>query len=107
MPEHLSAGPCGYLRPAQAAKAWPHDGKPPHPSKVVRAILRPKASRRRPGEVIRLQALRDSQGWLTTAEWIEQYLAALTADRLGTPIRSASVEARAQQARARLAASGW
>ncbi len=96
-----------FLRPAAAARFWPNSGKPPHPSKIVRAILKPKASRKRPGEVIALRAVRDSQGWLTTEEWIQEYLEALTADRLGRPVRAPSVQMRADRARARLAAGGW
>jgi hypothetical protein len=56
---------------------------------------------------ITLRAIRDSQGWLTTSEWIDDFIAELTADRLGRPVRTASAELRAQQAMARLAASGW
>jgi hypothetical protein len=96
-----------YLRPAQAARHWPHDGRPPHPSKIVRAIVRPKASRSRPGESIRLRAIRDGQGWLTTKEWIEEYLSALTADRLGAEAPNPMVEARAERAMANLQAEGW
>jgi hypothetical protein len=93
-----------YLRPAQAARLWPNGASP---SRVIRAILTPKKLRQRPGETIRLRAVRDSQGWLTTQEWVEDYLATLTADRLGEPVGAPSVAARAQRARARLAASGW
>jgi hypothetical protein len=96
-----------YLRPAQAAKHWPHDGRPSHPSRIVRTIVRPKPSCARPEESIRLRAIRDSQGWLTTADWIEEYVAALTADRLGPQAPNPMVEARSDQAMIRLAAAGW
>jgi hypothetical protein len=95
-----------YLRPAQAARFWPHSGKPPHPSKVVRAILTGKPSRLRPGRRIKLRATNDGRSWLTTKEWIDEYLAAITADR-GGRAPSVDVQARAQRARARLAAAGW
>jgi hypothetical protein len=95
-----------YLRPAQAARAWPHDGKPPHPSKVLRAILTPKKLRRTPGATVRLRAVHNGQTWLTTKAWIAEYLAAITADRGGSaPIDG--VAERADRARSRLAAAGW
>jgi hypothetical protein len=95
-----------YLRPAQAARLWPHDGKPPHPSKVLRAILTPKKLKRSPGATVSLRAVHNGQTWLTTAEWIHDYVAALTADRGGTaPIKG--ITERAERARSRLAASGW
>ncbi len=68
-----------YLHPAQAGRLWPNGASP---ARVIRAILTPKKLRQRPGETIRLRAVRDSQGWLTTQEWVEDYLATLTADRL-------------------------
>jgi hypothetical protein len=96
-----------YLRPAQAARLWPHNGRQPHPAKIVRSIVRGTASRARPGERLRLRAIRDSQGWLTTAEWIEEFLAALTADRLGAAAPNPLIEARAERAMANLQAQGW
>ncbi len=96
-----------YLRPAQAAKVWPHTGRPPHPSKIVRAITPGTRSITRPGERIKLRAIRDTQGWLTTAEWITDFIAAVTLDRGGTKPQRKLIEARAEDARARLMASGW
>jgi hypothetical protein len=96
-----------YLRPARAARRWPNDGTPPHPAKVVRSIVRGTASRSRPGQRIHLRAIRDSQGWLTTAEWIEEFIAELTADRLGAQAPNPMVEARGERAMARLSAQGW
>jgi hypothetical protein len=95
-----------YLRPAEAARAWPHSAQPPHPSKVIRAIVRGKASRQRPGERIKLRAVNDGQHWLTTAEWIEEYLTAITADRGGCAPKAA-MRARGTRAIARLVAKGW
>jgi len=95
-----------FLRPSQAARVWPHTGRPPHPSKIVRAIVRGTRSHQRPSERIKLRALRDSQGWLTTENWISEFVAALTADRGGSaPL--ASVQVRAQEAMGRLRANGW
>jgi hypothetical protein len=96
-----------YLRPAKAAKYWPHAGKPPHPSKIVRAITPGTKSHKRPGEYIKLRAIRDTQGWLTTVEWIEDFLAVVTLDRGGAKPQQKLIEARAEDARARLMASGW
>jgi hypothetical protein len=95
-----------YLRPAQAAREWPHDGKQPHPSKIFRAILSGQKSRKRPGEHIKLRAIHNGQGWLTTKAWIAEYVAAITADRGGSAPIDGSKE-RAQAARSRLAATGW
>jgi hypothetical protein len=96
-----------YLRPAQAAKHFPHDGSPPHPSKVTRLIVCGVVSKAHPGCRIRLRAIRGPQGWLTTVPWIEQFVAELTADRLGSPAPNAAVEARAERAMAALSADGW
>jgi hypothetical protein len=96
-----------YLRPSQAAKCWPHDGRPPHPAKIVRNIVRGVALKSAPGRRRTLRAIRDSQGWLTTAEWIEEFIAALTADRLGAQVPNPMVQARGEQAMARLSAQGW
>lgn len=95
-----------YLRPAQAARLLPHDGKPKHQSKIMRAILEGTKSHKRPGERIKMRAIHNGGGWLTTAEWIQDYIAAITADRGGcAPIDG--VKERAERARSRLAASGW
>jgi hypothetical protein len=67
-----------FLRPAQAARHFPHDGRPPHPSKITRLIIRGVISKARPGERIRLKGIRAPQGWLTTAAWVEQFIAELT-----------------------------
>ena len=101
---------CGagtYLRPAQAARHFPHDGRPPHPSKITRLIIRGVISKARPGERIRLKGIRAPQGWLTTAAWVEQYIAELTQDRLEVRAPNAAVEASAEAAMARLASQGW
>jgi hypothetical protein len=48
-----------------------------------------------------------SRGWLTTVEWIEDFVAQLTADRLGGQAPNPMVEARAERATASLVAQGW
>ena len=97
-----------FLRPVQAVRAWPHSGKPPHPSKIVRAITRGTISLQKPGERIKLRAIRDTQGWLTSAEWIEEFFAAVTTDRGGPkPLAKTEPCARAERARERLLAGGW
>jgi hypothetical protein len=95
-----------FLRPAQAARVWPHCDRPPHPSKILRRILDGVKSHKQPGHRIKLQAVHDGQSWLTTKEWIEEHVATITADR-GGHAPKASVEARAKRARERLAAAGW
>jgi hypothetical protein len=95
-----------YLHLAQAARAWPHTDRPPHPTKVLRRILQGVRSVQRPGERIKLRAHHDGQRWLTTKQWIAEHVAAITADRGGSaPVEG--VKERALAARARLAASGW
>jgi hypothetical protein len=71
--------------PPQAARLFPRvEGEPPpHAVRITRLITEGTPSRRRPGDRIRLGAIRDSKGWLTTREWIEMYVADMTADRLG------------------------
>jgi hypothetical protein len=74
-----------YLRPPQAVRFFPRadEDRPPHSARITRLIVHGTPSRRRPGERIRLRAIRDSKGWLTTREWIEAYVSDVTADRLG------------------------
>jgi len=100
------AGPI-YLRPSRAARYFPHEGRPPHPSKITRLITRGTPSCQRPGERIKLRAIRDSQGWLTTEEWIDHYIAELTIDRLGAVPPMPGVEERAEQSIANLTGEGW
>jgi hypothetical protein len=96
-----------YLRPSRAARCFPHDGKPPHPSKITRLIVAGVKSKGRQDQRIKLRAIRDSRGWLTTVEWIEDFVAQLTADRLGGQASNPIVEARAERATASLVAQGW
>jgi hypothetical protein len=93
-----------YLSPAQAAKLWPRPNT--HFSVVLRAFVTGKASKMRPGERIRCKAIRDTQGWFTTAEWVQEFFAELTRDRGGS-VPNTSVKDRAQRARERLAANGF
>src|SRR4051794_16301610 len=51
-----------------------------HPSAVVRWILRGTLLSN--GERRRLQALRSPGGWLIAEEWLDNFLDAITADRL-------------------------
>jgi hypothetical protein len=68
--------------------------------------VRGKASHLQPGVRIKLRAIHDGQGWLTTSAWIEEYLTAITLDRGGCAPRAA-IRARGQRALARLAARGF
>lgn len=54
-------------------------GKPAHISMYLRLIKNGTALR----DGSRLRAIRDSGGWLTSLEWLEEFRARLTADRLG------------------------
>ena len=93
-----------FLTPAQAAKLWPRPRT--HFSAVVRAIVDGTKSKVHPDRRIKLRAVRDTQGWRTTSAWVDEFFAAITADRGGVAPR-VSVEDRAQRARERLAASGF
>ncbi len=93
-----------YLTPAQAAKLWPKPGT--HFSAVIRAFVVGTKSKQHPDQRIKCRAIRDTQGWKTTAEWVDEFFAEITADRGGVAPR-ASVKDRAQRARERLAASGF
>jgi hypothetical protein len=85
----------------------PHEGKPPHPSKITRLIVDGVKSKRRHGQRIKLCAIRDSRGRLTTAEWIQHFIAELTADRLGSQAPNPMIEARAERATMTLLAQGF
>jgi hypothetical protein len=98
--------PLLYLSASQAARLWPSDGQQHQPAKVIRAILKGKPSRRRPGESIKLRGLHDGRRWLTTMQWVEEFLSAVSTDR-GAHAPVPGLKARAQAARARLAAKGW
>jgi hypothetical protein len=93
-----------FLAPAQAARLWPK--RDTHYVTVVRAIVRGVASKQRPGQRIKLRAIRDSQGWKTTSAWVEEFFHEITTDRGGSPPRE-TVRDRAQRARNRLKASGF
>lgn len=96
-----------YIGPAAAGRLFPsRDGRGLSPAAVMRSILHGTKSVRPGGERIKLRAVRTPAGWLTRAEWIEEYVEALTADRVGAP-HKASVEQRGLRARALLRARGW
>ncbi|WP_165070846.1 hypothetical protein [Paludisphaera rhizosphaerae] len=96
-----------YLTPAAAGRLFPSaDGRGLSPQSVMRSILRGTQSVRQATERIKLRAVRTPAGWLTTAEWVAEYVDALTADRVGAPHKQ-SVEERGLKARALLRAKGW
>ncbi|OJW19515.1 MAG: hypothetical protein BGO49_09360 [Planctomycetales bacterium 71-10] len=96
-----------YIGPAAAGKLFPSaDGRGLSPQSVMRSILNGTKSVRPEAGRIKLRAVRTPAGWLTTPEWVSEYLEALTADRVGAPPK-ASVEERGLRARALLRAKGW
>jgi hypothetical protein len=81
----LTERPSGYLRLIDAAREWP--GGPIHPASITRHIL--KGVKLRNGSRRRLWALKTPGGWVTSREAIDEFLAVLTADRLGEAPRPA------------------
>jgi len=71
------------LNPTEAARSCPSfkSGKPCHPSKIVRLIT--KGSRLPDGTILRLDALRLGNQWVTSLEAIEEYGRRLAAARIG------------------------
>ena len=77
-------GEFGRLRPfAEIARSLPPSraGKPVHVSTISR--WRSPGVRRRDGSYITLRAVRLPSGWATTAEWVEEFIDAVTADKSG------------------------
>src|SRR5262249_30422050 len=93
-----------YLTPSQAARIIPNAGRHPSPEAVIRWISKGAMSRN--GSRIKLQAIRSPKGWLTTREWISDFLTALTKDKTGAKPPHLTQE-RAEAARARLVAKGF
>jgi hypothetical protein len=89
----LAERPNAYLRLIDAAREWP--GGPIHPSSLTRQILR--GAKLRDGSRLRLRAIKTPGGWVLTREAIDEFLAALTADRCAEPprpaVKSAAVSA--------------
>ena len=59
----------------------------------------------RDGSRLRLRAVRFPAGWRTTEQWVNEFIASLTADKTSTPARANEDSAR--RANAVAAASGW
>lgn len=57
------------------------DGTAPHIATLTRWIL--KGARLRDGTRVRLRAIRAPGGWRSCAAWLDEFLDALTRDRLG------------------------
>jgi hypothetical protein len=86
------SAPARYYGPAEVRHWYPchREGKPSHPSKVVRHIIR--GAKQKDGSRLKLKATRFPGGWGVTQEDFDQFIAALTADRMGeaapAPLRS-------------------
>jgi hypothetical protein len=100
-----SVGP-NYLRLSAAARLVPHDGRPPSPATMVRWVLVGRKLGTPGGGRVRLRAVKSHRGWLTTEQWIEEFVAALSSGRAATG-RIPQVEERARAAIDRLAARGF
>jgi hypothetical protein len=70
--------PGPYISIAKAARIVP--GGPYHPATLSRWIT--TGAKLRTGSRLRLRATRTPAGWVTTADDVEDFFAALTADRL-------------------------
>jgi hypothetical protein len=106
-----------FMHPAQAlddyrtlsevARRFPPNrpDKPVHRQTLKRWIE--QGIRTLDGGRVKLRAVRFPAGWRTTDEWVKDFLAALTADRVGGAKPAARDEARARQAASFLESSGW
>ena len=72
-------------------------GKPVHPSTIAR--WRSPGVRRRDGSYISLQAIRLPSGWATTVEWVEEFIAAVTAEKSGQSAPPAAIRTPARRRR--------
>jgi hypothetical protein len=80
-------------------------GRTIDPATMIRWIT--MGAKLRDGGRLKLRATRSPGGWLTSRIWIEEFLAALTADRNGSVAPLPGAEERAAQATARLQARGF
>jgi len=78
------------LSPKEAATLLPSykDGKPSHPSKIIRLIT--QGTRLPDGTTERLEALRIGNQWITTAEAIGSYGERVASARVGQPLVASS-----------------
>ena len=95
------------LTPAQAAKLVVSNRgnrRPVDPSTITRWIVR--GAKSRSGGRIRLRAVRRPGGWLIAADWVKEFLDALTLDR-NSAAEPPCAPARAEAAVSRLRARGF
>ena len=113
----MTTDPPAYIRPPQAARLLGpgRSGRPSHPSRIIRYIVRGAPLRN--GGRLHLRGVRFPDGWRTTAAWIEAFLDELTGDQLDqgvaappagpTPARAAARSHRAARAEKELIRGGW
>ena len=96
------------LNPKEAAAYLPSykSGKPPHPSKIIRLIV--KGTKLPDGSLIRLEALRIGNQWITTVEAIQAYGERVAAAMMiGGDIAPAKPVSQNRQADRELVANGF
>jgi hypothetical protein len=93
-----------YRSLQQIARRFPpgKQDKPVHPATLTKWIRQGIALS--DGSKLRLRAVRFPAGWRTRTEWVDEFLEAITADRIGAPAHD---PAHARRADAALAATGW
>jgi hypothetical protein len=99
--------PDDYRTLSEVARGFPpnRSDKPVHRQTLKRWIE--QGIRTSDGGRVRLRAVRFPAGWRTRDEWVEDFLASLTVDRVENANPTAMAEARARQAGSVLEASGW
>jgi hypothetical protein len=107
MPNVPATSPPAYCTLSEIARRFPPSraDRPVHPQTLKRWIT--EGIRLSNGQRVRLHAVRFPIGWRTTDAWVDQFLEALTSDRVGSAKPTATSEARARQAGAVLQANGW
>ena len=72
-----------YLTPREVGEIMPpsREGKPSHPTRVIRFMK--VGTKLSDGSPLHMRAVATPAGLRTTREWVEEFLAALTADVLG------------------------
>jgi hypothetical protein len=94
-----------YISAARAGRLFPSlDGRGLSPQATIRSMTRGIRAKSREGRIF-LRFVRTAGRYLTTREWVEEFLGELTRDRAKV-IHSATVRERALRARAMLRAKG-
>jgi hypothetical protein len=88
-----------YRRFAEVARSLPSSraGKPVHPSTISR--WRSPGVKRQDGSRITLRAVRLPSGWVTTLEWVREFIDAVTAEKAGQAAPAPTIRTPARRRR--------